>query len=139
MLISYCVSLVMATITKHIFINSDFAKTTFTLTWTEILLLFMRRYCHSWVRTKDFLLRLCESNIRKVTIIFRTEHFSAVKFAMIFEKNMSFFVISKFSKVWKKSRKYRMGFFKKIVAIAMYPGICTDYTYVTGTVRFLNC
>ena len=41
---------------------------TFTLTWTEIILVFMRSYSHSWVRTKDFTLRLCERDIRKVTI-----------------------------------------------------------------------
>ena len=33
---------------------SDFAKIIVTLTWTEFILLFMRSYCHSWVRTKTF-------------------------------------------------------------------------------------
>ena len=49
------------------FQNGDFSKITFTKIWTEIVLLFMRSYCYSWVRTKDFLLRLCEHNFCKVT------------------------------------------------------------------------
>ena len=49
--ISYCVSLIMVTITRHIFID-----------------------------------------------IFQTEHFSAVKFAMGYEKNISFLVIAKIFK-----------------------------------------
>ena len=56
--ISYCVSLIMVTITGHIFIN-----------------------------------------------IFQTEHFSAVKFAMGYEKNMNFLVIPKCPKVWEKNGK----------------------------------
>ena len=56
--ISYCVNLIMVTITKHIFIN-----------------------------------------------ILQTEHFSAVKFAMGYKKNMSFLVITKSPKVWKKKLK----------------------------------
>ena len=52
--ISYCVSLIMVTITRHIFIN-----------------------------------------------IFQMEHFSVVKFAMGYEKNMSSLVIPKSPKVWK--------------------------------------
>ena len=54
--ISYCVSLIMVTITRHIFIN-----------------------------------------------IFHIEHFSAVKFAMGYEKNMSILVIAKPPKARKKS------------------------------------
>ena len=61
--ISYCVSLIMVTITRHIFIN-----------------------------------------------IFETEHFSAVKFDMGYEKNMNFLVIAKYPKVKKKkSWKDRTG------------------------------
>ena len=63
--ISYCVSLIMVTITRHIFLN-----------------------------------------------IFQTEHFSSVKFAMGYEKNMSFPVIPKSPKVWKKVKKIRLGSFK---------------------------
>ena len=37
--------------------------------------------------------------------IFQTEHFSAIKFAMGYEKNMSFLVIAKSTKVSKTSRK----------------------------------
>ena len=44
--------------------------------------------------------------------IFQTEHVSSVKFAMDYEKNVSFFVIGKSPKVWKKSWKDRMGSFK---------------------------
>ena len=61
----YCVSLIMVTITRHIFIN-----------------------------------------------IFQMEHFSAVKFAMGYEKNMSYHVISKSPKVWKSVEKIGMGSFK---------------------------
>ena len=39
------------------------------------------------------------------TNIFQTEHFSAVKFAMGYEKNMSFLVIPKSPKVGKKLKK----------------------------------
>ena len=63
--ISYCVSFIMVTITRHIFIN-----------------------------------------------IFQTECFSAVRFAMSHEKNMSFLVIPKSPKVWKKNEKIGLGFFK---------------------------
>ena len=66
--ISYCVSLIMVTITRHIFIN-----------------------------------------------IFKTEHFSAVRFGMGCERNMSFLVISKSPKVWgggKKVEKIGLGSFK---------------------------
>ena len=56
--ISYCISSLMVTITRHIFIN-----------------------------------------------IFQMEHFSAVKFAMGYEKNMSFLVIPISPKVWKKKLK----------------------------------
>ena len=38
--------------------------------------------------------------------IFQTEHFSAANFAMGYEKSMSFLVIPKSSKVWKKVEKY---------------------------------
>ena len=55
---------------------------------------------------------LCKLNYGYVTItrhvfinIFQTEHFSAVKFAMGYEKNMSFLVIGKSPKVWKKKLK----------------------------------
>ena len=41
--------------------------------------------------------------------IFQSEHFSAPKFAMGYEKNMSFLVIRKSPKVWKKSWKDRTG------------------------------
>ena len=41
--------------------------------------------------------------------IFQMEHFSAVKFAMGYEKNMSFLVIAKSPKVWKKSWKDGLG------------------------------
>ena len=44
--------------------------------------------------------------------IFQTERFSAVKFAMGYEKNMSFLVIAKSPKVWKKSKKIGLGSFK---------------------------
>ena len=37
--------------------------------------------------------------------IFQTEHISAVKFDMRYEKNMTFLVIPKSSKVWKKLKK----------------------------------
>ena len=40
---------------------------------------------------------------------FQTKHFSAVKFYMGYEKNMSFHVIPKYPKVWKKVEKIRLG------------------------------
>ena len=43
------------------------------------------------------------------------EHFSAVKFDMVDEKKMSFLVIPKSPKVWKKNLKIRMGFLKMLV------------------------
>ena len=36
--------------------------------------------------------------------IFQMECFSAVKFAMVYEKNMSFLVISKSPKVWESKK-----------------------------------
>ncbi len=63
--IPYCVSLIMVTITSHIFIN-----------------------------------------------IFQTVHFSAVKFTTGNEKNMSFLLIPKSPKVWKKSETIGPGTFK---------------------------
>ena len=63
--IPYCVSLIMVTITSHIFIN-----------------------------------------------IFQTVHFSAVKFTRGNEKNMSFLLIPKSQKVWKKSEASGPGSFK---------------------------
>ena len=62
--ISYCVTLIMVTITGYDFIN-----------------------------------------------IFQTEHFSAVKFATGYEKNMSFCVIPKSPKIWKKVDKITLGSF----------------------------
>ena len=65
--IFYIISLIMVTITKHIFIN-----------------------------------------------IFQTEHFSGVRFAMGFEKNMGLLVIAKSPKVWKKKlEKIGLGSFNK--------------------------
>ena len=55
---SFCVSLIMVIITRHVFIN-----------------------------------------------IFQMEHFSALKFAVGYEKNMNFLVIAKYPKVWKKKLK----------------------------------
>ena len=52
------------------------------------------------------------------TNIFQPEHFSAVKFAMGCEKNMSFLVIGKSPKVWKKVEKIGLGSFK--VALLPY-------------------
>ena len=50
--------------------------------------------------------------IRYVFInIFQTECFSAVKFAMGYEKNMSFLVIPKSPKVWKKVEMIGLGSF----------------------------
>ena len=43
--------------------------------------------------------------------IFLVECFSAVKFAMCYEKNMSFLVIPKSPKVWKKVEKVGLVFF----------------------------
>ena len=71
---SWCVSLIMVTITRHIFIN-----------------------------------------------ISQTEHFSAVKFAIGYEKNMSFLVIAKSPKVWQKGWKDRTGLlFMSDVAIEIW-------------------
>ena len=64
---------------------------------------------------------LCKLNY-KVTItrhvfinIIQTEHFSAVKFTMGYEKNVSFLVIAKSSKVWeKKVERIGLGCFKRI-------------------------
>ena len=39
--------------------------------------------------------------------IFQMEHFSAVKFAMGYEKNISFLVIAKYPKVRKKKKLKR--------------------------------
>ena len=63
-IVLYCVSLIMVTITRHVFIN-----------------------------------------------IFQMEHFSAVKFTMGYEKNMSFLVIPKSPKVSKKVEKIGLGSF----------------------------
>ena len=41
-------------------------------------------------------------------------HFSAVKFVMGYEKNMSFLVIAKSPKVWKKIEKIGLGSFKVV-------------------------
>ena len=41
--------------------------------------------------------------------IFQIEHFSAVKIAMGYEKNMHFFVIAKSPKVWKEVEKIGLG------------------------------
>ena len=43
--------------------------------------------------------------------ISETEQFSAVKFATGYEKNMSFLVITKSQKVWKKVEKIGLGIF----------------------------
>ena len=53
---------------------------------------------------------LCKLNFgyhnRHVFInIFQTEHFSAFKFAMVYEKNMSFLVIAKLPKYCKKLKR----------------------------------
>ena len=61
--ISYCVSFIMVTITRHVFIN-----------------------------------------------VLQTEHFSAAKFVMGYEKNMSF-LIAKSPKVWEKVEKIGLGSF----------------------------
>ena len=65
--ISYCASLNMITIIRHIFMN-----------------------------------------------IFQTEHFSAVKFAVGNEKKMSFLVIPKSPKVWKKVENIGLGSFNRL-------------------------
>ena len=44
--------------------------------------------------------------------IFQMKHFSAVKFAMGYENNMSFPVIPNSPKVWKKVEKKGLGSFK---------------------------
>ena len=43
---------------------------------------------------------------------FQMEHFSAMKFYMGYEKNMSFLMIPKSPKVWKKVEKIELGSFK---------------------------
>ena len=43
--------------------------------------------------------------------IFQREHFWAVKFAIGYEKNMSFLVIPKSSKIWIKVEQIGLGFF----------------------------
>ena len=43
--------------------------------------------------------------------IFQMEEFSAGKFAMGYQKNMSFLVIAKFPKVEKKLKNIGLGFF----------------------------
>ena len=53
---------------------------------------------------------LCKLNYGHMTVhvfisIFQMEHFSAVKFDMAYEKNMSFLVIAKSPKVWNKKLK----------------------------------
>ena len=45
------------------------------------------------------------------TNIFQTKHYAAVKFAMGYEKNMSFLEIPKLPKVWKKVEKIELGSF----------------------------
>ena len=56
--------------------------------------------------------------ITRHVYIFQTEHFSAVKFAMGYEKNMSFLVISKSAKVWKKQvEKIGLGSFKSTIFV----------------------
>ena len=48
-----------------------------------------------------------------VTNIFQMGRFSAVKFAMGYEKNMSFLVIPKSPEVWKKVEQIGLGFFEE--------------------------
>ena len=45
---------------------------------------------------------------------FQTEHFSALKFYIVYEKNMNFLVIPKFPKVWKKVEKIALGSFNYV-------------------------
>ena len=45
--------------------------------------------------------------------IFQMEHFSAVKFYMGYEKNMSFLVKPKSTKLWEKVEKIGLGYFKR--------------------------
>ena len=53
--------------------------------------------------------------------IFQMEHFSAVKFVMDYEKNMSFLVVAKSPKIFEKSWKDRtQGFFKSSVISFLY-------------------
>ena len=53
--------------------------------------------------------------------ISQTEHFSTVKFAIGYEKNMSFLVIAKSPKVWQKGWKDRTGLlFMSDVAIEIW-------------------
>ena len=102
--ISYSGSLIMVTITRHIFVNSDCAKIMFPLTWTEIMVLFMINYCHSWVRTKDFLLRLCECIIfAKSLISSKWNTFQLWNLPRVTcEKKMSFFWYQNLEKLKKK-------------------------------------
>ena len=46
--------------------------------------------------------------------IFQTKHFLAVKFSMGYEKNVSFLVIAKSPKVWKKKKKKQKKTVEKI-------------------------
>ena len=50
------------------------------------------------------------------------EHFSAAKFAIGYEKNMSFLVIAKSPKVWKKVEKIALGSLRRY---------CTSYSQIS--------
>ena len=60
-------------------------------------LLYIISYCYGYHNQTSFI------------HIFQMKHFSAVKFAMGYEKNMSFLVIPKFPKVWKAVEKNQTG------------------------------
>ena len=51
-------------------------------------------------------------NQARFHLCLQTEHVSAVKFNMGYEKNMSFLVIPKSPELWKKVEEIGLGFFK---------------------------
>ena len=56
------------------------------------------------------------------TNIFQTEHFSAVKFAVGYEKNMSFLVKKKISKsLGKKNEKIELGSLNRCQLVQIQP------------------
>ena len=79
----------------------------------------MKQFC-----IMQFTIPYCVSSLIMVTItrhvfinIFQTESFSAVKFAMGYEKKKTFLVIPKSPKVWKKIEKIGLGTFNYLYTL----------------------
>ena len=71
--------------------------------------------------------------------IFQTECFSAVKFAMGYEKNMSFLVVPKSLKIWKKKiEKIRLDSFKWSCGVVCHVKSSSHYKFLNATSSTLS-